>query len=161
MSGTGFSVGASARVRGTGPDLPAARVGLVAAPKHLLPHDQDELGDVAEWPVPVSLDFVGSSGQGRAAVASTVSQRVLSRGAALLLDSASGGPPWTPRPEALRRGPDDWGLRWPFDGWWVWPDLTGDFPDEATFTVPAPLEWTTGGRVHRGEVVLTLVVRRC
>ncbi|WP_432546444.1 hypothetical protein [Kineococcus sp. SYSU DK004] len=119
MSGTGFSVVASVRVRGAGPDLPAARVGLVAAPEHLLPRDHDELDDVAEWPLPVSLDFVGPSGQSRCAVARTLSQRVFSRGAALLLDNASGGPPWTPRLEVLRRDPDDWGMRWPFDGWWV------------------------------------------
>ncbi|WP_432519883.1 hypothetical protein [Kineococcus sp. SYSU DK006] len=101
----------------------------MAAPSHLLPHDHDELEDVREWPFPVSVDFAGPSGESRYAVARTLSQRVTSGGAALVLDSASGDPEWQPRPRVLRRDPDDWGLLWPFDGWWVWPDITASFPE--------------------------------
>ncbi len=147
------------RIQGTGADLPLPRVALVAASSYPLQHEQDELEDLREWPFPVSVDFAGPSVESRYAVARTVSQRVTSGGAALVLDSASGGQAWEPRPKVLRRDPDDGGLLWPFDGWWVWPDITGSFAGQTSFTVTAPVEWGTRGSPRRGEVLLTLTLR--
>ncbi|NYD24971.1 hypothetical protein [Kineococcus aurantiacus] len=151
-----FSVMASVQMRGAGPDLPLPRVGLIAAPDRPLQHDQDERDDLQDWPFPVSVDFASPTGVGRYAVVQTVSQRVTSAGAALVLDSASGGEPWQPRPKALGWDPEDWGMRWPFDGWWVWADFTSDFAGPAIFTVTAPVRW--GPDHRRAEVVLTLTV---
>ncbi|MEZ0165264.1 hypothetical protein AB2L27_10895 [Kineococcus sp. LSe6-4] len=153
---SGFSVEASVRMRGAGPGLPLPRVGLIAAPDRSLQHDRDEHDDLQEWPFPVSVDFASPSGVERYAVVQTVSQRVISAGAALVLDSASGEQPWQPRPKALGWDPEDWGSRLPFNGWWVWADFTGDFTGPATFTATAPVQWGPG--LRRAEVVLTLTV---
>ncbi|WP_432573031.1 hypothetical protein [Kineococcus sp. SYSU DK005] len=158
-----LSVRASVRMDGTGAgagaDLPLPRVALVPAPDRPLLHDHDELEDLREWPLPVSVDFAGPAGVSRYAAVSTFSQRVTCGGAAVLLDSASGEPPWQPRLQVLGRDPEDWGLLWPFAGWWVWPDITTSFSGRMSFTVRAPVRWGPGGGERCAQLVLTLALR--
>ena len=159
---TSSSVTVAIRMAQAAPDLPRPRVSLVPTPSYRLDRDHDHREVLDEPSFAVSLDLASPLTSPHEDVSyrrfDTTSQSVSVGGSLLLLDDATGRAPNEPRPARLR-AEQDWGLRMPFEGWWVFPDFADDLAGELEVTVLTTVEWAQEGyAVRKAEVLVDFTV---
>ena len=159
---TSFSVAVAIRMAQAAPDLPRPRVSLVPAPSYRLDRDHDHREVLDEPSFAVSLDLASPLTSPHEDLSyrrfDTTSRSVSLGGNLLLLDDATGRAPNEPRPARLR-AEQDWGLRMPFEGWWVFPDFADDLSGELEVTVLTTVQWAQEGcAVREAEVLVDFTV---
>ena len=153
-----FSVAVAIRMAQAAADLPRPRVSLVPAPSYRLERGHDDREVLDEPSFAVSLDLAAPLTSPHEAIGyqvfDTTSQWVSLGGTLLLLDNAMGSERCEPRPARLR-SEQDWGLRMPFDGWWVFPDFADELDGQVDITVLTTVKWAQEGRaVQEAEVLV-------
>ncbi|WP_432536224.1 hypothetical protein [Kineococcus arenarius] len=152
-----FSVAVAIRMAQAAADLPRPRVSLVPAPSYQLEQDHDDRKVLDEPSFAVSLGLAAPLTSPHEVLSypdfDTRSQWVSLGGTLLLLDNAMGPDRCEPRPARLRTE-QDWGLRMPFTGWWVFPDFADELAWEVDATVLTTVKWAQEGRAMREAEVL-------